>query len=71
MRQLIFRKSYYVGIEKLPADQRLEVYDAIMKYAFTGEVVDVTKSCTPLLSMIVESISRDFDRYEQRYRESN
>lgn len=34
MRQLLFRKVYYDGIQKLPEGRQLEAYNAIMKNAY-------------------------------------
>ena len=69
MRQILFRKVYYEGISKLPEDHQLEAYNAIMKYGFTGEVVEYSSECAPVLAMIFSSIDADIDRYERRCRE--
>lgn len=47
------------------------MYDAIMKYAFFGEVVESSSECAPLLSMIFESINIDIERYENKCKEGN
>ena len=70
MRQLLFRRNYYRGIAQLSPAARLEVYDAIMRYAFSGESTEVSKECAPMLSMILENIDVDFDNYERRNAEN-
>lgn len=65
MRQLIFRKNYLVGIEAIEKPElRLEAYEAIMGFAFRGEVVSVSPELRPLLNMITDSISLDFMKYD-------
>jgi hypothetical protein len=65
VRQLLFRKNYYLGLMKLSPEKRLEAYDAIMKYAFDGEVVETSAECAPLLASVFESINLDFERYKK------
>ena len=50
---------------KLSPEKRLEAYDAIMKYAFDGEVVETSAECAPLLASVFESINLDFERYKK------
>lgn len=66
MKQLIFRKNYYEGISLLPDKERLEAYDAIMRYAFTGERVETSDLCVPLLSVIFFSMDADWEKYEAK-----
>lgn len=66
MRQMIFRKNYYEGISKLPDKERLEAYEAIMKYAFAGERAETSDLCAPLLTVVFCSMDADFDRYEAK-----
>lgn len=66
MRQMIFRKHYYEGISKLPDKERLEAYEAIMKYAFTGERAATSDLCAPLLTVIFCSMDVDFEMYEAK-----
>lgn len=65
MRQLIFRKNYHTGLMHLDPDKRLEVYDAIMLYAFENKKTEVSPECKPILAIILESINADFRRYER------
>lgn len=71
MRQLLFRKVYYDGIQKLPESRQLEAYNAIMKYGFTGDIPEPSNECAPLLTMIFRSIDEDRRRYEKRCREGD
>lgn len=66
MRQLLFRKSYYTGISKLPPDKQVEVYDAIMRYAFNGELGALSPAAAPLFYTIAESINADVEKYERK-----
>lgn len=66
MRTLLFRNVYYEGISKLPEDRQLEAYNAIMKYGFTGEIMEYSGECAPVLAMIFHSIDADIDHYERR-----
>lgn len=68
MRQLIFRRLYYTGISKLPEKQQSEVYDAIMRYAFNGELVEVSDASKPIFATIIESVNNDIERYESRHK---
>ena len=69
MRHLLFRKLYYFGISKFPKEQQADIYDAVMRYAFSGEIVEVPDECKPLFSTIVESINNDVERYERKRKE--
>ena len=64
MRQLLFRKTYFNALLKLEPTQRLEAYDAIMLYAFEGKRLDVSAIVSPVLSIIIDNIAHDFQRYE-------
>lgn len=67
MRQLIFRKSYYNGLCQLSPEKRLEAYDAIMEYAFgEGDGKLPSEDLRPILTVILDSINLDFDRYEAK-----
>lgn len=71
MRQLIFRKNYYVGIETMEPQKRLEAYEAIMKYAFRGEVVALSPELRPFMSMVTHSIDSDFRKYDRAKKEDS
>lgn len=71
MRQMIFRKNYYEGISKLPDKERLEAYEAIMKYAFTGERTATSNLCAPLLTVVFCSMDADFEKYEKKKNRSD
>lgn len=70
MRHLLFRRSYYKGISKLPPEQRVEVYDAIMRYAFNGEYSKLSPAGTALFSTIADSIDADVEKYERNKAEA-
>ena len=67
MNTFIFRKNYWIGLKELPPEQRLAAYDVIMEYVFDEEIkAPVFKECIPVLSMIFESVERDFERIVKR-----
>ena len=65
MKSIIFRSKYVKALEQLSSEKRLEAYDAIMAYVFTGEVKTIHTEIAPLVSMICESIFEDYERYER------
>ena len=66
MNTFIFRKSYYSGLTQLKPEKRLEAYEAIMRYAFDGDPVDVSPECAPVLAVIFDSVDADLRKYEQK-----
>ena len=66
MNSIIFRARYMKALSMLPPTRRLEAYDAIFAYAFTGEAVGVSETCAPIVTVICESIREDYERYEER-----
>lgn len=71
MRQMIFRRNYYIGIDSLQPKQRLEAYDAIMKYVFDNVRVETSREIAPLIRNIFFSIDVDFEKYEKKYGKQN
>ena len=71
-RQLIFRKTYYTGLKGLDPEKRLEAYDAIMQYAFETppELSTLSKDACPVVSIILDSIEADFQRWKVKREES-
>lgn len=71
-RQLIFRKTYYTGLKGLDPEKRLEAYDAIMQYAFETppELSTLSKDARPVVSIILDSIEADFQRWKVKREES-
>lgn len=70
-RQLVFRKTYYTGIKGLDPEKRLEAYDAIMQYAFETppELSTLSKDVRPVVSIILDSIEADFQRWKAKQEE--
>lgn len=64
MKTFIFRSSYWGALSLLEPEQRLEAYDAIMTYAFTGQAKKVSKVCAPAFSLICSSIDCDRNKWE-------
>lgn len=70
-RQLVFRKTYYTGLKGLDPEKRLEAYDAIMQYAFETppELSTLSKDVRPVVSIILDSIEADFQRWKVKREE--
>lgn len=57
MEQLVFERKWAEAVKGLPDKDRLNVYDAIMNYAFAGEPGDLT----PIASVAFAFIRQDID----------
>lgn len=64
MKTIIFCSSYWNALSLFDQAKRLEAYDAIMAYAFTGEMKKVSRECAPAVSLICSSIEFDYSKYE-------
>ncbi|MDD4688495.1 MAG: DUF6291 domain-containing protein [Eubacteriales bacterium] len=50
---MVFYQSFYKSIKSLPRSRQLELFEAIMDYAFEGEINNVSKTVeSPLFSII-------------------
>lgn len=63
IKTIIFRNWYYENIRRLPAEKRLEAYDAILSMAFHG----VTPDVSPEIEFFVSSICNDLEFSLARY----
>lgn len=60
----IILPSYYKAIQYFGDDMRLEAYDALLHYGFTGEVKE---GLSPMVEMYLTSISPTIDNTKKRY----
>lgn len=61
----VFYKDWRDAIKDLPNDIRLEIYDSIAEYAFSGEI----PTLKPMASIAFNFIKGDLDRNLERYQE--
>lgn len=62
----VFLKSYYLAIKELPDAQRLEVYDAMCKYALDGVMPeDLSGIAKAILCLIQPTIDASQKRWER------
>lgn len=60
----VFYKSWMEALTDVPDDIRLEVYDCIIEYAFSGKV----PSLKPMAKMAFNFIKNDIDRASEKYK---
>lgn len=60
----VFYKSWMEALTDVPDDVRLEVYDCIIEYAFSGKV----PSLKPMAKMAFNFIKNDIDRASEKYK---
>lgn len=64
-KTIIFRSGYWDALSLLEPEQRLEAYEAIMTYAFTGQTKKVSRMCAPVFSLICSSIDSDLAKWKE------
>lgn len=62
-RKVLFNADWYEVLNGYPDEIRLEVYDAMMRYAYSGIV---TASLSPVSSMAFSFIKKEMDTNEQK-----
>ena len=62
-KSFVFYKDWRDAIKDLPDDVRLELYDSIMEYAFTGKVEGLKPMVSIAFNFIKPSIDRDAEKY--------
>ena len=68
MNTIIFRSQYVEALQLFSPEQRLEAYDSIMSYAFTGAMKTPSKEIAPALALICASLDSDRAKYERSRR---
>ena len=64
MDGVVFLPSFYEAIQHFPDAERLEVYDAIMRYGLYGEIVDLSPVVRPVFTLIKPVIDSSQRRYQ-------
>lgn len=62
-KTFVFNLEWYEVLEEYPVEVRLEVYDAIMRYAQSGTLIELK----PLAKMAFSFIKKEMDYNRQRY----
>lgn len=62
-KTFLFYKEWRDAIKDLPDDVRLELYDSIMEYAFTGEIEGLKPMASIAFNFIRPTIDRDTAKY--------
>ena len=63
IKSIVFNLQWYEVLQEYPAEVRLEVYEAIMRYASTGTLPDLK----PLANMAFSFIKKELDYNRQKY----
>ena len=58
--------SYYEAIKDLPDQERLQMYDAIVRYGLYGEISDLPPVLLSLFTLIKPNIDSSKNRYRAR-----
>ena len=59
----IFYSSFYEAIKELQADEQVAIYDAIFKYAFDGEEVELSGLKKAIFGLILPILKRNRSKY--------
>ena len=62
----IFYKDWKTAIKDLPSDVRLEIYECITEYAFTGNIPTLKPLTKIAFNFIKTAIDRDTESYKKR-----
>lgn len=61
---VVFLPSYHEAIRDLPDEERLQAYDAIVRYGLYGEITEMT----PVMKALFSLIKPNIDASQRRYR---
>lgn len=61
----IFYKEWKDAISDLPVEVRLEIYEAVMEYAFSGVSPQLSQLATVAFAFIKQDIDRSLDNYQR------
>ena len=59
----IFYRSFYESIKELTPEQQVQIYDAIFKYEFDNEEVELTGVCKSIFTLIIPQLEANNKRY--------
>lgn len=60
----IFYKSFYDSIKELDPKDQVKIYNAIFKYQFDNELVDLKGVCKSIFTLIIPQLEANNKRYE-------
>ena len=60
---VVFLPSYYEAIKDLPESDRLQMYDAILRYGLYGELIELPPALRAMLTLIKPNIDASQNRY--------
>ena len=60
----VFYRSFYDAISVLPKKNQLEIYSAVCRYAFTGEIENMTPLSAAIFTVIKPQVDANNKRYE-------
>lgn len=60
----IFYKSFYDSIKELDPKDQVQIYNAIFKYQFDNELVDLKGVCKSIFTLIIPQLEANNKRYE-------
>lgn len=63
----VFYKSFYEAIRKLPAENQLELYNAILQYSFTGEIPENLSEISSAMFILMKP---NLDSSQRKYKSS-
>ena len=62
-KSFIFRLEWYKALSAYPAEVRLEVYEATMRYALSGTLSDLKPLSSMAFTFIKNALDADFEKY--------
>ena len=60
----IFYKSFYDSIKELDPKDQVQIYNAIFKYQFDNELVDLKGVCKSIFTLVIPQLEANNKRYE-------
>lgn len=61
----VFRKEWRDAVSGLPEEMRLEIYEAIMEYGFSGKLSELRPMAMLAFNFAKTTLDRDSERYEE------
>ena len=59
----IFYKSFYDSIKELDPKDQVQIYNAIFKYQFENELIDLSGVCKSIFTLIIPQLEANNQRY--------
>ena len=65
---IVFYRSFYEAIKLQPKKIQADLYNALLEYAFTGEVIEMNNAVKSVFLLIKPQIDANNTRYENSKR---